>query len=191
MAHWDSTQNKIITVDPIPDPDYSGWETVDCICCNGLEWGGEYPRECKFCRGNGYYSRHIETGTLAEYPGGPFLGKDVLITMHSNKNTDSNYRENGPKKYDILGLSVDAMQVKSKDDVTVIKDWLKKYFKDIKVRFESLDDSILVTLSPKSKQYTNYVITVGNYIVLDLDCIIVYTEHVFNAYFKELNNSKK
>ena len=72
MAHWDG--EKHIYFEDEPWPDYPGWLMVDCGCCAGLEWGGEYPRECDSCAGNGSYAQHINSGVLAIYPGGPFLG---------------------------------------------------------------------------------------------------------------------
>lgn len=59
---------------PVPWEGKPGWLDVDCGCCGGLEWGGEYPRECTACGGSGRYALHEETGTIALYPGGPFLG---------------------------------------------------------------------------------------------------------------------
>lgn len=50
-----------------------GW--VNCGCCNGLEWGGESPRECGDCWGTGRQYRYA-SGRLALYPGGPFLGQE-------------------------------------------------------------------------------------------------------------------
>jgi hypothetical protein len=49
------------------------WRIAACGCCNGLEWGGEYPRECRHCWGNG---RVFVTpgGRAAIWPGGPFVG---------------------------------------------------------------------------------------------------------------------
>lgn len=63
--------------EPIKWEDYikkytdKGWREKSCGCCAGLEWGGEYPRECRHCNGGGYYwvtpkGRHVL------YPGGPF-----------------------------------------------------------------------------------------------------------------------
>lgn len=54
----------------------TGWKYVDCHCCNGIRWGGEYPVECSYCKGAAFYFKHIESGVLAEYPGGPFLGRE-------------------------------------------------------------------------------------------------------------------
>jgi len=53
-----------------------GWELIDCGCCAGLAWGTEEPTECSRCTGNGILWRHIESGVLAEYPGGKFRGHD-------------------------------------------------------------------------------------------------------------------
>ena len=52
-----------------------GWKQISCGCCAGLMWGGEYPRECKRCGGLGSLFLHLSSGTLAEYPGGPLLGR--------------------------------------------------------------------------------------------------------------------
>lgn len=51
-----------------------GWKHVSCGCCAGLEWGGEEPRECKDCGGNGSLWQSPK-GALALYPGGPFVGR--------------------------------------------------------------------------------------------------------------------
>ena len=74
MAHWDSENNMIIHSKPQKCALYPGWEIIDCGCCNGVEWGGEYPRECKSCGGGGFVFHHITSGILAMYPGGPFVG---------------------------------------------------------------------------------------------------------------------
>ena len=73
MAHWDGTH--IVRAPPRPYPNYPNWEYINCGCCGGLQWGGESPRECDVCHGIGSYARH-RSGTLAAYPGGPFLGSD-------------------------------------------------------------------------------------------------------------------
>ena len=49
------------------------WRIVSCGCCAGLEWGGEYPRECRRCWGNGRVFV-TPSGRAAIYPGGPFVG---------------------------------------------------------------------------------------------------------------------
>ena len=59
-----------------------GWEYVSCICCCGLQWGSDEPRECRYCKGMGNYVRHIKSGAMALYPGGPFIGREL-----------SNYKE--------------------------------------------------------------------------------------------------
>ena len=53
-----------------------GWTLIDCGCCNGIEWGGEEPRTCRDCGGNGVLWRSPR-GRLALYPGGPFRGIDT------------------------------------------------------------------------------------------------------------------
>jgi len=76
MSYWDSTTQKTIS---FPTTPYGrrGWYRVDCGCCGGLEWGGEEPRECRNCNGSGEYAWHKKSGALAQYPGGPFLGRLV------------------------------------------------------------------------------------------------------------------
>jgi hypothetical protein len=56
-------------------PNYPGWEYLSCGCCGGIQWGGDYPRECTCCGGSGMIAIHKPTGTIADYPGGPFRGK--------------------------------------------------------------------------------------------------------------------
>lgn len=73
MAHWNG--KTIVRFSPSPYPDYPGWVMIDCGCSNGIEWGGDYPRECKTCDGSGYIAQHIASRTLALYPGGPFCGQ--------------------------------------------------------------------------------------------------------------------
>jgi len=73
MAYWDSEKGIIHDIPPKPYPGYPGWELIDCGCCAGIKWGGEYPRECERCGGNGYLARHKKTGIVAEYPGGKFV----------------------------------------------------------------------------------------------------------------------
>jgi len=77
MAYWDSANNKIIHCPPRKVRGYPDWEELDCGCCNGIQWGGEYPRECGDCGGSGAIFRHIKSGVLAQYPGGRFLGKEA------------------------------------------------------------------------------------------------------------------
>ena len=76
MAFWNGSQ--IIYTKPRPIENYPGWEEVDCGCCGGIQWGGESPRECNDCEGSGRYCRHIKSGVMALYPGGPFLGREYL-----------------------------------------------------------------------------------------------------------------
>lgn len=52
----------------------TGWKDMDCGCCAGIEWGGEEPRECRDCNGSATLWVHLKTGTVAAYPGGPFIG---------------------------------------------------------------------------------------------------------------------
>ena len=75
MAHYDSDKNEVIRWPSKECESYPGWEEIDCGCCNGLEWDGDYPTECSYCKGQGIKFHHKKTGTLAEYPGGSFLGR--------------------------------------------------------------------------------------------------------------------
>lgn len=54
---------------PFPE----GW--VRCGCCAGLEWGGELPRTCRDCDGEGRVYRYA-SGQLALWPGGPLKGSE-------------------------------------------------------------------------------------------------------------------
>jgi len=76
MAYLDSKTGQIIHVQPKPCINYPEWVEVDCGCCNGIRWGGEYPRECETCYGNGVYFRH-RSGALALHPGGTFIGREA------------------------------------------------------------------------------------------------------------------
>ena len=76
MAYYNSRTNERVSFPPQPVEGYPDWEIIDCGCCAGVEWGGEYPRECKRCGGEGYIFRHKKSIVLAEYPGGKFLGRE-------------------------------------------------------------------------------------------------------------------
>ena len=54
---------------------YLSWLKIDCTCCAGIEWGGDYPRECRTCGGSGQIFLHVKSGSFAQWPGGPFCGK--------------------------------------------------------------------------------------------------------------------
>ena len=75
MAYWDSTISKIIHYPPEDVAGCPGWQVLDCGCCGGLQWGGDSPRECRDCGGSGTIFLHVKSGTYADYPGGPFRGK--------------------------------------------------------------------------------------------------------------------
>jgi len=74
MSSWDAEKGQIIRWKPRPWPGYPGWYEIDCGCCNGIEWGGETPDECRTCGGSGRVAMHVESGRIAWYPGGPFCG---------------------------------------------------------------------------------------------------------------------
>jgi hypothetical protein len=73
MAYWDSKNQTIIYIKPIKIG--KGWYKLDCGCCNGLRWGGEEPIECSECGGGGFFYLHRKSGVIAQYPGGPLMGR--------------------------------------------------------------------------------------------------------------------
>lgn len=75
MSWWDSKTGTIRSFEPMPVEGYPDWRCVDCGCCNGVEWGGESPRECRRCGESGHLFLHIPSGVTASYPGGPLLGR--------------------------------------------------------------------------------------------------------------------
>jgi hypothetical protein len=77
VAHWDSRQGKIIRWPTEPYPGYPGWAWEDCGCSGGLQWGGEAPVECTSCGGEGRLAKHLKSGVLALYPGGPLKGRVI------------------------------------------------------------------------------------------------------------------
>ena len=86
MSHYDNQQNKIIRWPTKECEEYPGWEEVDCGCCVGIEWGGDYPVECKDCGGSGVRFHHKKSGVYAAYPGGLFTGRDYKRDITSNSN---------------------------------------------------------------------------------------------------------
>ncbi len=72
MAHWDSETGKIIHWPTRRSKQFPKWDEEDCGCSGGLEWGGEYPRECRRCKGGAIIYRHRKSGVTAQWPGGPF-----------------------------------------------------------------------------------------------------------------------
>jgi hypothetical protein len=60
------------------------WKSIRCFCCYGTGMVSDYgcgedfygPKECDMCAGNGKYWKH-KSGVIAQYPGGPFLGKEA------------------------------------------------------------------------------------------------------------------
>ena len=56
---------------------WPGWVVRDCGCRSGEVEGRDGRwRECPSCKGWGRVWKHKKSGVLAEYPGGPFLGKE-------------------------------------------------------------------------------------------------------------------
>lgn len=75
MAYWDSFIGKIVSFESYEDPGFPGWVCDDCGCCAGIRWGGESPDECDNCAGSGRIWRHKQSGVVAQWPGGPLLGR--------------------------------------------------------------------------------------------------------------------
>ena len=73
MAYWDG--KTIHHTPPKPVKGRKGWLEVDCGCCAGTEWGGDWPSECRTCAGSGALWWHKPTGTLTRWIGGPCVGK--------------------------------------------------------------------------------------------------------------------
>jgi len=73
MAYRDGNKTVYFPVKELEE--YPGWIEVDCGCCNGLQWGGEYPTDCYDCKGAGFYFIHKKSKVMAEYPGSRLLGK--------------------------------------------------------------------------------------------------------------------
>jgi hypothetical protein len=57
------------------------WIIQPCHCCAGIEWGGEYPRECRTCKGGANYWVHLTSRRMALWPGGPFVGTETEETV--------------------------------------------------------------------------------------------------------------
>ena len=88
MARYDSETNQFIERPPEDIEGSPGWKRLDCHCCNGIRWGGDYPRECPDCGGEGTFYVHVATGVKADYPGGPLRGRipvGKLATMLKGK----------------------------------------------------------------------------------------------------------
>lgn len=78
MAFWSANQQRIIYYKPEFIGENESWLRIDCGCCHGLTWWT--GNECRYCDGTGFICKHIESGVLAQYPGGPFLGRETPVT---------------------------------------------------------------------------------------------------------------
>lgn len=76
MAYLHPKTSKIVYQKDEPSRRHPGWVWHDCGCCNGIEWGGEEPRECRSCNGTGSVAVHKRSGIIVLYPGGKFLGPE-------------------------------------------------------------------------------------------------------------------
>lgn len=72
MSYWDG--KEIIMFKTRNDAERPDWLIIDCGCCAGVTWF--YGSECGNCNGSGHYFKHKKSGVLAQWPGGPFLGRD-------------------------------------------------------------------------------------------------------------------
>jgi hypothetical protein len=73
MAHWDSEKGMIVYRPTKKAKYHPKWDEIDCGCCCGIKWGGEYPDECERCGGSGVIYLHRKSGVTAKWPGGPFI----------------------------------------------------------------------------------------------------------------------
>ena len=69
-----SNRVKILGTNEVKN--YPSWEHVNCDCCGGLQQNKESPIVCPVCKGYSFYVKHIKSGVMACYPGGPFLGRE-------------------------------------------------------------------------------------------------------------------
>jgi hypothetical protein len=72
VSYWNG--KEIVRIAPSLHPLSTGWWCIDCGCCNGIQWGGEYPTECRDCGGGGVVFLHEASGLVAAWPGGPIVG---------------------------------------------------------------------------------------------------------------------
>jgi len=72
MGYWNAKEKTTIFFEDEPWEGYKDWYRVDCGCCMGTRWGGEYPEECT-CN-MGFLAWHKPSNVLALYPGGPLRG---------------------------------------------------------------------------------------------------------------------
>lgn len=57
--------------------DCNGHGQVSNYCCGGMDFNG--PEECHTCNGSGLIWKSPK-GALAQYPGGPFVGREVITS---------------------------------------------------------------------------------------------------------------
>ena len=76
MAYYNKETGTIEDLPPRPAYGCPGWEAIDCGCCSGIPWGSMTGESCNRCGGLGRIFRHKESGVVAEYPGGKFLGRE-------------------------------------------------------------------------------------------------------------------
>jgi len=74
VSSWDEDALRIVVWPSRYDEHHAGWVRFDCGCCGGIAWGGESPVECETCKAGGWLSLHVRSGSVALWPGGPFVG---------------------------------------------------------------------------------------------------------------------
>ncbi len=73
MSAWISSEQRLVTFPDLPVEGHPDWIQRDCHCCMGLTW--TYGTECPDCAGAGSFFVHRPSRRIAQYPGGPFLGR--------------------------------------------------------------------------------------------------------------------
>lgn len=74
MASWNGSE--VVYFKPKLVPEHPDWVGLDCGCCGGFEWSAVAEAvECRDCNARGIRWVHVPTGTVAEWPGGPLLGR--------------------------------------------------------------------------------------------------------------------
>lgn len=63
-------------------PRYPGWYRIKCYGCRGYGvvnagYLEVVPAECSECNGCGSLWKHKESGAIAQWPGGPFVGREL------------------------------------------------------------------------------------------------------------------
>lgn len=76
MAHWNG--ERIVWRPDLSWPGYPNWLLVDCGCSGGTEWSTLPPQGCDVCYGNGVLAKHLPSGLVSLYPGGPIRYREPV-----------------------------------------------------------------------------------------------------------------